>query len=413
MFEKKVQKILNYFIFFLVFPSINLFGSSITFYIFIYLITLVGINFINYEKRNILFYFLLFSLFLSIIFKPSMERDPGFGVTLKFVIQFIYWITVSLFTIFYFKNINFSELSKWAFYGTLVSIIGFYIFPFNFGVGPIFITLQETRNSFVFDLLCAIPISFIYINSNFSKRNKIILLWLFIISMLFTNGRSGGVIIFIESILISIFIFPNFIRNFKIIIIPIFIFILLFSFSTEKLRIDLANSLTDINPRLSKLILAEEDDDEGDLSMDKSWLHRVLMVDKSIEIFAKYPFTGIGPNNFRYYDSPLKSLENYQRLSNESEEWYNNRSAHNSYIQILSELGLFGMIPLVLIILIPIIFFIKKIIYNNKEILLLPFVSIIGISIHFYAISALTGAIPFFIFGCCWGFIKNNSNLKS
>jgi O-antigen ligase len=407
MFENKIQKILNYFIFFLVFPSINLFGNSITFYLFLYLVTQVGFKFTNYENKNSLFYLLILSLILSFIFKPFMVRDPGFGATLKFVIQFLYWIFVSLFIVFYFRRINFFELSRWAFYGTIASIIGFYIIPINWGAGPILITLKESRNSFVFDLICSIPISFIHINKNFSRTYKSLWLWIFVVAMLLTNGRSGGIIIFLEAILISIFVFPNFIKNFKTILISISILIFSFSFTPDSLKIELASNISKISPRLGALILSEEGDNGGDLKMDKSWLHRVLMVDKSLEIFSKYPLTGVGPNNFRYYDSPLNTFNDYERLGNESEDWYNNRSAHNSYIQILSELGLFGFIPLLLIIFIPMLFLFRQL-NNERKILLLPFVSLVGISIHFYAISALTGAISFFIFGYCWGFIKNN-----
>lgn len=339
---------------------------------------------------------------------PFMVRHPGLLATILFDFQFLYWICVSIFFIKYYKVINLLKISKWIFYASLCAIFGFYIIRFNFAFGPIRFTFFESRNSFVFNLLCSIPFSFIYINQKFKNITKLFWLFFLFTAMILTNGRSGGIIVIVEALLILIIIFPNLKKSFKY-IFGLFLFLsMLFSLSTDTITQYFGNSISKFNPRLAKLILNEEDDEEGDLSFDKSWLHRELMVDKSLEIFSSHPILGIGPNSFRYYDAELNTYYQYTRLGNKTKDWYNNRSAHNSYIQILSELGLFGFLIILIIIIVPNIYLVKNLITSPK-ITLLPFVSVIGISIHFYAISALTGAICWFIFGICWAILKNKS----
>lgn len=405
-FDSSIVKLINSFAFFLVFPAINIFGNSITFYLFLFIAFKVGFSLLVITKKTRLFFLLFVSIFFSTLFMPFMERHPGLLSTILFDFQFLYWICVSVFFIKYYKLINLLKVSKWIFYASICAIFGFYIVRLNVAFGPIRFTFFESRNSFVFNLLCSIPLSFIYINQKFTNTTKIFWLFILFTAMMLTNGRSGGVIVFVEAMLILIIIFPKFKSSFKYLIGVILFLSLLFSLSTDTFTQFFGNTISKFNPRLAKLILNEDNDDEGDLSFDKSWLHRQLMVDKSLEIFSSYPILGIGPNSFRYYDAELKTYYEYSRLGNNTKDWYNNRSAHNSYIQILSELGLFGFLILLFIIVVPIIYLIKNLIASPK-ITLLPFVSAIGISIHFYAISAITGAICWFIFGICWAILKN------
>lgn len=407
MNQTNIEKLINYFVFFLVFPCIDILGNSITFYIFIFILLRTNFAYIKWNSNTNLFILFAFFSIISSILSPEMERHPGFFSVLLTVIQYTYWVIVGVFFIQYYKFIDFYTLSKVVLIGLILSIICYYFIPFRFKTAVLDVNLNPSRNAFVFTLLSSIPFSFLYINLKYKWYKKIFFIIIFTLSMLFTNGRSGGVLIFLEIILIIIFIFPKYLKTFRIAALIVFIFSILITASPQGIREDFANLVGGVNPRLKALILAEEGDVEGDLSQDRSWLHRVLMIDKSFEIYKMYPIFGIGPNNFIYYDSELATIDNYERLGGETIEWYNNRSAHNSYIQVLSEMGICGLIILILILLFPIVFFIKKIYHGNYNIMLLPFIGLIGISFHFYAICSLTGAIPWFLFGICWGKMKN------
>ena len=163
-----------------------------------------------------------------------------------------------------------------------------------------------------------------------------------------------------------------------------------------------ADQVSVINPRLASLIRGEEGDKDGDLTFDKSWLLRILMVQKGIEIVKEYPVLGIGPNNFSTYDAKLEGLAEIERLGNRDKEFMNSRSAHNSYVQIMSEFGLLGFTFVLIILFVPILFFLKKFATTNLQQQDLFLISIIGAGMHFYAINTITGAIAWMFIGLAW-----------
>ena len=140
-------------------------------------------------------------------------------------------------------------------------------------------------------------------------------------------------------------IFGSVLRNVKILLV---VFGLLYFISksdaSQQYLDSLANQVEPINPRFADLLRGEGD---GDLTFDKSWLVRKLMVDKGLEIFKNYPVFGVGPNNFNNFDSKLSTLKEYDRLQGQDPDFFNSRSAHNSYVQLLSEMGIPGLLLMV------------------------------------------------------------------
>ncbi|MES2651674.1 MAG: O-antigen ligase family protein [Bacteroidota bacterium] len=397
-----VQKLLNWFLFFLAFPSLIVVDNSVTFYIFIVIVYKVGIYWVRPFKGKILFFSFLFvvvaSTFLGLF--HDMERHPGFFYTIQIIVQYTYWILLAAFMIIFRGRIDLLQLSKWLFFGTIASIVGFYLVPFKLDLAVVTIITNSTRNSFIFSLLCTIPLSFLYLRYKYTKIKIFYFILFFGVTVLFTNGRSGAVIILVQLFLIASIIYPVFRRIMNISILPlVFMFFLIQSDGMQVYLNGIASQVESINPRFANLLRAEGD---GDLTIDKSWLIRKLMIDKGFEIIEQYPFLGIGANNFKYFDSELATYEGYERLGYLSTSLFNSRSAHNSYVQILAEFGIIGFIFFILILLQPILFLFRKIFTNKLSIYDLPLISLIGLCLHFYAIASITGAIPWFIFGLCW-----------
>jgi O-antigen ligase len=289
--------------------------------------------------------------------------------------------------------------------GTIFATLSFYLTNIRV-VNPIIsINTVATQNAFVFTLLCTIPISFYYILAKFGKKGAVISFPIFLVTMLLTNGRAGAIIILIQLLFIATIIVPSIHKTMKVLgIIMSLAFFIFQSTNVQPLLEAFARQVEPINTRFANLIVGKDD---GDLTFDKSWLIRKLMVDKGVEIFKTHPILGIGPGNFTYFDTPLSSFYEYDRLKFESKEFYNSRSAHNSYIQILAEMGLVGFSILILLLGIPIFFLLKEFLFGNLRISYLPFVSLFGISMHFYAISSITGAIPWLVIGLSWAIISN------
>ncbi|QLH46665.1 MAG: hypothetical protein HWD58_14180 [Bacteroidota bacterium] len=66
---------------------------------------------------------------------------------------------------------------------------------------------------------------------------------------------------------------------------------------------------------------------------------------------------------------------------------------------MLSEFGIIGLTIFIILLLIPLLFLVRLLFNNNFKIYHLPLISLLGMSIHFYAISAITGAVPWMVLG--------------
>ena len=407
-YSKLTQSFLNWFVFFLAFPAVELFGNSITFYLFIAAGLRIGAFWVgDYKGKILLILFLLMAL-ISTIFAPSMVRYPGYFAAVKILIQYAYWIFVGLFFITQKKRIDFLQISKWIFFGIIAATIGFYALRFKVSLSIFELTTGASRNSYVFNLLSAIPLSFYYIVQKWGKKTAMWFMPIFLMVMLLTGGRSGALLIVVQLLLISTIIYPAFQKNVKILFVVFGLLYFISKSDASQQYLDaLAVQVEPINPRFADLLRGEGD---GNLSFDKSWLVRKLMVDKGKEIFIEYPIFGVGPNNFNYFDSKLLTLKDYDRLQGQDAEFFNSRSAHNSYIQLLSEMGLPGLLLMISMLIIPVIFFFNKFIFGKINIDYLPLVSLLGISIHFYAIAALTGAIAWMVIGLSWSILHFNKN---
>ena len=149
----------------------------------------------------------------------------------------------------------------------------------------------------------------------------------------------------------------------------------------------------------------------GVASNDRSWLVREVMVRKGIMIANEHPIFGIGFNRFRNYNVDfrkfLASERKYDRLGRyTSNDVLNNRSPHNSYIQILAENGFLGLLIFILILAVPLKVFFKRLLKNQLSIIDAPLISLVGLTIYLYAISSYPSAITFVTISLAYNSIK-------
>ena len=218
------------------------------------------------------------------------------------------------------------------------------------------------------------------------------------------RGRAGSVLIILEIILLHSIISIRIKRIFLISLIPIVLLFVTVKPSTlHSAKISVGNKVSVLSPRVGQFISGKGS--SGDLSQDKSWLTRQLMIEKSLEIVRKYPFFGVGPLNFTKYIGDLDAFiddDKYHRLVgrlyNESD--LNSTSSHNAYIQIYSDYGLIIFFLVVYILLQSIVKVIGGLL--SKEGLGeydLIHVSVLAMSLHFFVISSFVGTLTFFILG--------------
>lgn len=407
-FGLKTQNYLKYFLIFTAWPVINI-GFSITLFLFYFMLIEIKKKtksaFLKIDSNSIKFYIFVVISFLSLMFAPWEKINLPVYSDIQLQVQYLYWILVAVFFMNTYKFMNKDEVNKYIFIGLFLHTIHFFFFNFSTPI-PLFRAFVS-RNSFIYNFLSLWPLASGYIYKRFGNlRGNLSLILVFLI-MLFTDGRSGAVIILIENLLIYI-VFNK--SKAQIIRITIVILIPLLSILgplivNDENKIALGNAITPLSSRVGDFIKGEGVD--GDLTFDKSWLTRKLMIDKGLEIVTDYPFFGIGIGHFSYYSAELKSYNSieYIRLvgsfegDKADEVYFNAKSAHNSYVNLASEMGLIGFLSLITILFPILLLAIWKMVVLTINYNDLIFISLIGICIHFYAISSLPGTVTWFIFG--------------
>ena len=402
-----MSRLLKVFIFFTAFPCVKIFGSSITLFLFlIFFIKKIKLQVFS-SKLFILFFTSILISSVSSFFYDEISH-PGLFYILKISIQYFYWICVALFFKKYFLKLNIIEISKYFFLGIICLIFSFFIFSFKLDFGFLSIDTIFQRNNFVFIILASFPFCLYYvINNIYLKQYLKRITFLFLAVMFLSQGRSGILIFIIEVLCISIILNPNIKKLYKF-FLGLFIIGLFFTSTIQNNLESLSYVIEPYNPRIAGFI---RQDGESDINQDKSLMIRLMMIDKTIEIFHEYPIFGIGANMFTKYYSELTTRGNYDRLDHKSDEYLNTRSSHGSYYQVLAEFGIVGLIFIILILITPILYVLKRFVNNkngNEDLFL---ISLLGISLHFVTVSALTGTIPWVIIGVAWN-LRNNKSLR-
>jgi O-antigen ligase len=137
----------------------------------------------------------------------------------------------------------------------------------------------------------------------------------------------------------------------------------------------------------------------GNLNNDKSYAIRLLMNQKSLKLFESSPIFGVGSSRFRNESAILVIPE---VLSYGSQEYFNAKTSHNSYLSFLAENGLGASLPYFLllgILLINGIVPLLKLLKKNQIWPLAIYLSFLQMSIHMWSMAALSNTATWFVYG--------------
>ena len=149
------------------------------------------------------------------------------------------------------------------------------------------------------------------------------------------------------------------------------------------------------------------------LEDDKSYAARQLMNQKAEYIFRQKPIFGVGLGNFKETSVPLTEIDlpdvygGYYRQSH-----FDTKSSHNSYLQLLAEVGLVGFVPFALLLAtLTVKGFWATLAYAKRgEFWAMPvYASFIGMSVHLWALAGLSGTVVWFAYGLVAGVIVRRS----
>lgn len=389
---------INYYAFFMSWPILDVIGFSVTFYFFLFLLFFKGSVIIealntNFPLRPFFFLFLV-GAFISTFTAPPLPRPPPIMNDVRLMVQHVYWVVMAAFFVIFGKNLNILELSKYIFYGLISALFFFYLpFAIKFSSGLFGINTQPNRNGVLYTLLALIPFSFYYIHKTWGRRGAILFLIIFNMCVIATEGRSGTIVFFIETIFIVQILFPFSKTLFKVLLIVFGLFSLISDSDIVKPTLmRFASVVETVNPRLANLIRGEKD---GDLTQDRSWLFRLVQVEKAQEIIAVHPLFGIGLGHFSCWDGTLRLFYMEQRLRMKLDPAEVNKgSAHNSYYMILAETGFFGFVCVFFLVFISVFRLIYRVGVNSDlNYSDLASAGLLGISIHWYTIASFMGGV--------------------
>jgi O-antigen ligase len=195
-------------------------------------------------------------------------------------------------------------------------------------------------------MICFSPTALYYCSYTYGKKVAI-LLWIGILaSLLFLGRRAGFTLVGLTGSGVLFFNRVNIKTLVTGIVTIVTIAILL---STPFIE----DTIHDANERIYGLIY-ERDKVQTE---DRSYLTRMAMVEKGLNLFERYPYTGVGLSNFSQIEGAVEGdFDGSQFVINKQD--LNTLSAHNSYISILSEGGLFLFVPFILILFTFILYFI-------------------------------------------------------
>jgi len=166
------------------------------------------------------------------------------------------------------------------------------------------------------------------------------------------------------------------------------------------------------SPQISQTVKNRLDTFQG-LENEKSYMIRVLMNQKSLSLFKQSPVFGVGAGRFT---TSFVELDIPKTLQYSSQERFNRKSAHNSYLSFLAENGLVGAIPYSLLLLTLTISGLKaaiSLMRQNQYWGAAIYTGFIGMSVHMWVISALTTTATWFVYGLVVGMIIVSQTIQA
>jgi O-antigen ligase len=401
--SKYFNKYLSILFFFIAWPFISI-GVSITFYIFFYIIYKFKFFQKNLFKTNDTVDILLLSFLIYIVINFFVKVLPV-KVEVRdiiYLIQWSYWIVVALFFKKYLGIMDWRLISKWTLIGSIGCALN--LFFFNNFISLPFIDFNVGRNGFIYSQLALFPLNSYYVLNRYGKTRFLLFLLFVSFIILLTDGRAGGILIILESLLLLTYFFDSY-KRFVLILFIILIpvqFTLIQIIQNEATRISIGESVGKVSPRIGALI--SQLGNEETLSQDESWLIRIIMIQKGMILFHENPWMGVGVNQFVKTDVDIQSIIfdrkfDFVRHTMANPEKLNTVSAHNSFLLILCEYGIIGLFFISAILLIILTKFLSIFRFNDKRMSVLFSIGVVCFTTQLYVAANITGTLTWVFLG--------------
>jgi O-antigen ligase len=161
-----------------------------------------------------------------------------------------------------------------------------------------------------------------------------------------------------------------------------------------------------IAPIMERFSTLEDVETEGSFGV------REIMIQKGTKLFMLHPIMGVGPGRFREESVPL---ELPYHMADNSLPHFDRKSSHNSYISLLAENGLIGVVPFVILLVVltargPLA--VLHLARENAAWAVPVYAGYIGMSIHLWSLSGLAGTAPWFVYGMLAGVLTRSALIR-
>lgn len=313
-----------------------------------------------------------------------------FSYSIKLLPNYIYWgVLVIILGNLSLAYTRLELIYKHIFIGIIFSTITFFFLRDY--LKPIPLYRNVTQNSFAFLLICFSPIATAYVYHK-SKNIFYTLLFVVIISISgFASGSRSGSLLTLLGCLLAISI-ENWFRILLVAFIGIFT-----SIAAPQVleNPNVKSTVLELNERTYELLYETEET----LVTDRSYLTRLAMIEKGLNIFGQYPIAGIGIDNFskKQFDIDF-NFEGSEFVEGKEDILETSTNPHNSYVSFLAEGGLLLFIPAVLLMFYPVFYLITRFnSINSMEKAL--FIGVLFMCIHSWFIASMLNVFGWFLLG--------------
>lgn len=290
--EQRVKRLTFWYAFLMAFPAIVIYQNIS---IFIFPLLFFSLYSLSGRFLNLKYFVQLIAIafgagaIISVWNMPNSMPTGSFIRAMEVLPNYLYWVLLILLFTSYKNLIKLDAIYDGIFFGTLFSLIYFFLLQ-NY-LTTILIFKLLTQNAFAFLLICYSPIVVWYTWHRYGFWWAGIVLLILVLSGFLSGSRSGSLLTLSGGLLTFLLNRKSF---GKISLIALVGFIFLISIANTEIIKSLVFGL---NERTYDLIYNRK----KTLEEDRSYLVRLAQIEKANIIFNKYPLSGIGLNNFTNY----------------------------------------------------------------------------------------------------------------
>ncbi len=387
--QNRIDRLVFWYSLLMAFPAIVVF-QNISIFIFPFLLLAMrDLSGKFFEIRNFVqFIVILFALgaLISTFNIPVDLRGENFARAIQVLPNYLYWAVMILFMTTHMHRIRLGFVFKGIFAGLILSIFYYFVLQ-RIGISNFIIFKTLTQNAFAFLIICYTPILVWYAWRQYGTGVALLALFILVICGFLSGSRSGSILV-LSGGLLTLILNRRSVSN--VLLIGTLGYVIVISLINTEL---IKEIIRELNPRTYNIVYLREET----LDSDRSLLTRLAQIEKATLIYEKYPWSGIGLNNFTSYKVKLPgNFAGAEMVVSKRD--IDEKSAHNSYFGFLAEGGLFLLVPFVSLLLYCNVYFFRNI--RSMKLEYKPiFIGILHMSIHLYFIYAILNVFAWFLIG--------------